>query len=156
MTPAKVTESQITLPVPAGLPAGVMGVQVIQQLQIGTPPEPHPGFDSNVVAMVLHPVITPVSATAALISVTITPLVQPGQRVTLLLNEATIPPPSPPAAYSFTLPSPEVATGALNFDITKVPSGSIQYFIRVSVDGAESLLDLNPASPTFGPAWLLR
>jgi len=151
VTPAKVTESTITLPVPAGLPAGVLGVQVIQQLQIGTPPESHSGFDSNVVAMVLHPVITPVSATGTEISVTITPTVQPGQRVTLLLNEATIPPPSPPAAYSFTLPPPAVATGTLNFDITKVPPGSIQYFIRVAVDGAESLLDLDPASPTFGP-----
>jgi len=151
VTPAKVTESTITLPVPAGLPAGVLGVQVIQQLQIGTPPESHSGFDSNVVAMVLHPVITPVSATGTEISVTITPTVQPGQRVTLLLNEATIPPPSPPAAYSFTLPPPAVATVTLNFDITKVPPGSIQYFIRVAVDGAESLLDLDPASPTFGP-----
>jgi hypothetical protein len=151
VTPAKVTNTTISLPVPSSLPAGVLGVEVIQQLQIGTPPQPHPGFDSNVAAMVLHPVITPVTATSTQVTVNITPTVQPGQRVTLLLNQATLPPPSSPAAYTFTLPPPTASTSTLNFAITGVQAGGTQYFIRVSVDGADSLLDLDPTSSTFGP-----
>jgi len=151
VAPPTVTDKAIILPVPAGLRAGVQGVQVIQQLQMGTPPQPHPGFESNVAAMVLHPVITPLTATATQISVKITPTVQPAQRVTLLLNEATNPPPSPPAAYTFTLPPLTVSTSSLNFTIAKVQAGGTKYFIRVLVDGAESLLDLDPASVTFGP-----
>jgi hypothetical protein len=149
--PPTVTDKAIMLPVPAGLPAGVQGVQVVQQIQMGTPPQPHPGFDSNVAAMVLHPVINPLTATTTGITLTIVPAVQPAQRVTLLLNEATIPPPSPPAAYTFTLPPLTSSTSTLNFTITGVPPGATQYFIRVAVDGAESLLDLDPTSVSFGP-----
>jgi hypothetical protein len=151
VVPAKVTKTTITLPVPVNLPAGVQGVQVVQQLQLGTPPKPHPGFESNVTAMVLHPVITPQTASAALIVVKIAPSVQPSQRVTLLLNEATIPPPPSPASYTFTLPPLTASTNLLNFNLTGVQAGGTTYFIRVTVDGAESPLDLNPSSATFGP-----
>ena len=151
VAPAKVTPTTITLPVPAGLQAGVLGVKVIQQIPMGTPPQPHPGFQSNVAAMVLHPVVTPVSATTTQITVNITPAVEPAQSVTLLLNEASLPPPSPLAAYSFTLPPPLVSTGTLNFPVTGIPAGPTPYFIRVAIDGAESLLDLDPASLTYGP-----
>jgi hypothetical protein len=151
VTPPTVTDKAIILPVPGSLPAGLQGVQVIQQMQMGTPPQPHPGFESNVAAMVLHPVITPVTATSTQITVNIAPAVQPAQRVTLLLNEATIPPPSPPAAYTFTLPPPTTSTSSLTFTLTNVQGGGTTYFIRVAVDGAESLLDLDPTSSTFGP-----
>lgn len=146
-----VTATTITLPMPAGVAAGLQSVQVIQQLDLGTPAKLHPGFESNVAAMVLHPIITPGLATSAQIVVGINPAVQPGQRVTLLLNEATIPPPSPPAAYSFVLPSVTAPTGSLSFVVSNLKAGGTQYFIRIAVDGAESLLDLNRASMTFGP-----
>ena len=151
VTPPTVTAKAIILPVPAGLPAGVQGVQVVRQLQIGTPPQQHPGFDSNVAAIVLHPVIAPGPVSSTQITVNITPAVQPGQRVTLLLNEATLPPPSSPAAYAFTPPPPMTSTSILNFAITGIQAKGTQYFIRVAVDGAESLLDLDPTSSTFGP-----
>ena len=147
--PAIVTNSTITMPIPAGVQAGVLGVQVIQQLQVGTPPKSHPGFDSNVLAMVLHPVITPGTVSSTQITVNITPAVQAGQRVALLLNQVKLPPPPAlPAAYTFTLPPPTASTSTLNFAITGVLGGGTQYFIRVSVDGAES--PLNP-DPTIGP-----
>ena len=145
VTPPTVTDKAIILPVPASLSAGVQGVQVIQQVPMGTPPEAHPGFESNVAAMVYHPVITPLSATSAQISVKITPAVQPNQRVALILNEATTPPPTPAAAYTFLLPPLASSATTLNFPITNVQGGGTQYFIRVSVDGAESPLDLDPA-----------
>lgn len=149
--PIPYTDTLITLPVPAGLQAGLQGVQVIQQLQLGKPPKAHSGFSSNVAAMVLHPVITPGTVTPAKVDVTISPAVNAGQRVSLLLNEATLPPPASPAAYTFALPPVTASTTALSFAISNVQAGGTQYFIRVSVDGAESLLDFNPASPTFGP-----
>ena len=151
VAPTKVTPSTITLSVPASLPAGVLGVQAIQQLEMGTPPQLHPGFQSNVAAMVLHPVITPVSANSTQITLNITPTVEATQRVSLLLNESTLPPPSPPAAYTFTLPPLTVSTSSLTFNLKNVQGGGTSYFIRVAVDGAASLLDLDPASLTFGP-----
>lgn len=152
VTPPTVTENAIILPVPAGLQAGVLGVQVIQQLQIGTPPQPHSGIESNVASMVLHPVIVPSSATAAQIVVTVSPQAQQQQRVTLMLNQAgSLPAGTTPAAYNFQLLPLAASTNTLTFPISGVQGGGTTYFIRVAVDGAESPLDLNPASPTYGP-----
>jgi len=150
VTPPVVTENAIIMPVPPGVQAGVLGLQVVQQLQLGHPAEPHPGWESNVVALVLQPVLSGPSITGSTLSVSVAPDVQPGQRVTLLLNQKpAISPPPPPIAYSFPLPPFSVATGTLTCDITGVASGA--YFIRAKVDGAESPLDLDPSSPTFGP-----
>jgi hypothetical protein len=150
VTPPTVTEKAIIMPVPANAQAGLLGLQVIQQVELGTPPVPHSGFESNVAAVVLHPVILPTSATTAQIVVSITPPVQVQQRVTLLLNEATTPPPPAPAAYSFSLPPVTATTSSLTFAISGV-GGGITFFVRVTVDGAESPLDLDPTSSTYGP-----
>jgi hypothetical protein len=151
VAPATVTDKAIILPLPPGLAAGVQALQVIQQLSIGTPAQPHSGFESNLAPFVLHPVIVTVTASSVQISVNITPAVQQGQRATLLLNEATTPPPSSPAAYSFSLNPLTGSTSTLTFNLTNVQAGGTKYFIRVAIDGAESLLDLDPASATFGP-----
>ncbi len=151
VVPTTVTAKAIIVPVPANTPAGVLGLQVIQQLQLGTPPLPHSGFESNVVALVLHPVIVSATATSTKVTVKVSPQVQQGQRATLLLNEATTPPPAVPAAYTFSLPPLAAATNTLTFTISGVQGGGTNYFIRVAVDGAESPLDLNPSSSTFGP-----
>lgn len=151
VTPPTVTNTAIILPVPPNLPAGVLGLQVIQQIQIGTPPLPHSGYESNVVAMVLHPVISSATSTSTVLTVNVSPQAQQGQRATLLLNEATTPPPAVPAAYSLSLPPLTAATGTLTFDVSSVQGGGTDYFIRVTIDGAESPLDLKPSSPTFGP-----
>jgi hypothetical protein len=150
-TPPTVTNNAIIMPVPANAQAGVLGLQVIQQLELGTPPVPHSGYESNIVALVLHPVIVPTSATSTQIIMNITPPVQQGQRVTLLLNEATLPPPASPAAYSFSLPPVTATTSTLTFTISGVQGGGTVYFIWVTVDGADSPLDMNPSSSTYGP-----
>jgi hypothetical protein len=157
VTPLVVTATSITMPVPAGLQAGVLGLQVIQQLLLGDPAEPHPGWESNVVALVLQPVLSSPSVVLSTLSVTVSPEVQPGQRVTLLLNQNPPPPPPPPptppqptpTAYSFNLPPLTTPTTSLTCDITGVASGV--YFIRARIDGAESPVDLDPSSPNFGP-----
>jgi hypothetical protein len=151
VAPTIVTAAAIIMPVPTNSPAGVVGLQVIQQIQIGTPPLPHSGFESNVVALVLHPVIVSATSTGSQVTVNVSPQVQQGQRATLLLNEATTPPPAVPAAYTFSLPPLAAATSTLIFTISGVKGGGTDYFIRVTVDGAESPLDLNPGSSTFGP-----
>jgi hypothetical protein len=147
VTPPVVTENAIIMPVPAGVQAGVLGLQVVQQLQLGHPAEPHPGWESNVVALVLQPVLSGPSITGTTLSVGVNPDVQPGQRVTLILNQIPTTSPPTPTAYSFDLPPFTVATGTLACDVTGVASGV--YFIRAKVDGAESPLDL--ASPGGGP-----
>ena len=149
VTPPVVTENAIIMPVPAGVQAGVLGLQVVQQLQLGHPAEPHPGWESNVVALVLQPVLSGPSITGTTLSVTVNPNVQPGQRVTLILNQNSTTSPPTPTAYSFNLPPLTVATGTLTCDITGVAGGV--YFIRAKVDGAESPLDLDSSSPGFGP-----
>jgi hypothetical protein len=150
VTPPTVTATAIQLPVPAGVPAGVLGVQVIQQRAMGTPGKPHAGVESNVVAMVLQPVISNVQYAAGNVTFDVAPDGQIGQRVSLLLNEATAPPPMAPAAYTFTLPPLAMVSSGYSFDMTGVQTGTT-YFARLAVDGAESPLDLDPTSPTFGP-----
>jgi hypothetical protein len=148
-TPPVVTENAIIMPVPAGVQAGVLGLQVVQQLLLGDPAEPHPGWESNVVALVLQPVLSSPSVVLMTLSVTVNPEVQPGQRVTLMLNQNSTTSPPTPTAYSFNLPPFTVASGTLTCDIAGVASGV--YFVRAKVDGAESPLDLDPASSSFGP-----
>jgi hypothetical protein len=149
VTPPVVTESAIILPVPVGVQAGVLGVQVVQQLLLGDPKEPHPGWESNVVALVLQPVLSSPSITGTTLSVNINPQIQPGQRVALLLNQNPVAMPPAPAAYSFTFAPFTAPAASLSCDLTGVTSGV--YFLRAQVDGAESPLNLDPSSPTFGP-----
>ena len=148
--PATVTDTEITLPIPAALPAGIQGLQVLEQLEMGTPPQLHNGIESNIVPFVLCPVLSAPVPSAAQITITVTPIARQNQRATLLLNEATTPVPPNPAAYSFSLPPLPSDTGSLTFPISGV-KGATTYFIRVQIDGATSPLDLNPLSLTFGP-----
>jgi len=173
VTPAAgdVSETQITILIPATLSAGVQGVQVIQRTLMGLPPTPHRGVESNVAAFVLRPRIEalgvdnpqsdPSGLFSATVNVTVSPAVGETQRVVLLLNElmpALVSPPvtgdSTPLAYSFNAPSrvllsPPGPTEHLTIPISGVRAGI--YLVRVQVDGAESPLiaDPNPASPTF-------
>ena len=155
VTPPTVTANSIQMPVPAGMQAGVLAVQVVQQMAMGTPNQPHPGLESNVAPMVLHPVITIGSADATQITVSIAPAVQVNQKVALMLNQVVPPSPlppmgPPPAAYTFMTTPLTAALSSISFPIAGV-AGGMNYFVRVSVDGAESLLDLDPGSLTFGP-----
>ena len=84
--------NRIRFTVPAGLRAGIQGIQVVHHFLLGTPPVPHPGLESSPIGFVLSPVLTrltrAVQATprAILITATFTPAVAKTQRVTLLLR----------------------------------------------------------------------
>ena len=145
-TPLAVSDREITLALPPDMPAGVQGLQVLQHISMGIPPQPHRGFESNVAAFVLRPTITAETATSALVTLKMSPKVHKGQRAVMLLNRQSA---GPPVAYSFTGPPAPAETDTLEVPISGVSAGA--YFIRVQVDGAESAVDLDPASPSFGP-----
>lgn len=151
LTPAIVSDTQLSLAVPADVPAGVRALQVTQSVMLGSPPVAHPTTASNAQGFVLRPVITtPVTGTATEIALTVTPGALEGQTAVLLLNEATTPPPPTPAAFTFALTPLAADASTISFPLSGVTTG-IAYFVRVQIDGAESPLDLNPASPTYGP-----
>jgi len=154
VTPAQVSDTKISLVLPASLRAGVQGAQIKQQLMISTPPSAHRGFESNVAAFVLVPTITILNATATKVRIKFNPKVGKKQRVVLLLNEFNPPTNRAARAYQFDAanrdtPAEPDETDTLDFAISGVVSG--KYIVRVQVDGAESSLDVdtNPLSPTF-------
>jgi hypothetical protein len=161
--PQEVSETQISLPLisplfpPDSLRAGVQAVQVIHELNIGTPADPHRGFESNVAAFVLHPSIKKdvngnydISITnlqadlgntkKAKMIIKLNPKVGQRQRVVLLINEfqsASV----PVHAYSFNAALRDSDTDTIEFQIVTVAPG--EYLVRIQVDGAESSLDVD-------------
>jgi hypothetical protein len=130
----------------------------VQELDLGTPNEPHRGFESNVAAFVLAPRITTTPATpgdpldatrGSPLVLDIDPPVRWSQQVRLLIGEHTVtrpprpppPPGDPPTSASVSVPIP-----------AEFPVGT--YLLRVQVDGAESALDVStdPNNPQYiGP-----
>ncbi|HSB10232.1 MAG TPA: DUF4255 domain-containing protein [Blastocatellia bacterium] len=171
---ADVTDTQIIVPIPASLRAGIQGVQVIHRTLLGEPPTPHRGFESNVAAFVLRPVIIdPIGVSdlqdsggglrSANLNLTVHPAIGDTQRVVLMLNEF-IPIASPPSevaaqSYGFTAPvrtslqsppaGPTGASETISIPISGVKAGS--YLLRVQVDGAESPLGSDAAGQYVSP-----
>jgi hypothetical protein len=170
-----VSETQIILPIPASLQAGVQAVQVIHRLLMGEPPTPHRGVESNVAAFVLRPrIVEPVVVAnlqiaendlrSADINLTVRPAIGDAQRVVLLLNEINLPVTSPPGpeaiaqSYSFNAPSripvspptgPPGASESITIPISGVKVGT--YLVRIQVDGAESPLGTDAAGQYSSP-----
>ncbi|HEV7473377.1 MAG TPA: DUF4255 domain-containing protein [Pyrinomonadaceae bacterium] len=167
--PTSVVDTEIRVTLPVDLRAGVQGLQVEQLFLMGTPAVPHRGFESNVAAFVLAPIITLPAPPAFLqtsvdpqtnlidgtITVTFTPKIAKPQRVRMMLNEFHAPNTRAALSYVFNAPNEngiaanQQETGTIVFVITKVAAAD--YLIRVQVDGAESPLehDVDPLSPTF-------
>ncbi len=68
------------------------------------------------------------------------------RRVVLLLNERAA---SDPESHAFSLSPRAGDTDTVIVSVEGTRAG--EYFVRLQVDGAESLLDPDPASPAFGP-----
>ena len=97
--------------------------------------------------MVVRPTITNVTAPASTQLTVDTDLpIGNTQRVLLLLNENIG---SNAAAYTFLAAPRSTDTNSLTIPIGGVKPG--EYFVRLQVDGAESLLNLDPAGGDFGP-----
>jgi uncharacterized protein DUF4255 len=152
-TPSAVNPTQISLPVPAGIHAGVQGVQVLQKILMGTPSVLHRGLESNIAPFVLRPTIQSATATTlpppggTNVKLTLSPNIGVGQRAVLLLNNVAA---SPAKAYT-SLPVVSAAdSNQITINIANVPAGN--YLVRVQVDGAESVLNVDPVTHQFtGP-----
>lgn len=155
--PVDISETQITIPLPAGLQAGVQGLQVIHQMLMGTPPVLHKGVESNLVAFVLHPAITKkvtisnIKGTgsaprSADLTIEINPTIGKNQRVILLLNEISG---GDAASYTFVDESRNTDTSTIIIPVRGVKAAD--YLVRVQVDGAQSQLitDTDESSPTY-------
>jgi Pvc16 N-terminal domain len=144
------SETRITVPLPATLQPGLHSVQVVHRVDFGTgfPSDPHRGVESNVAAFVLAPQITTPAPIAAprstTLTLTISPPVGRAQRAALLAGSATISIPARPAAGPATTPT-------LDFPIPADFATGTQ-LLRVQIDGAESPLEVDGsgqyASPT--------
>jgi hypothetical protein len=149
------TDTRLVVALPAGVRAGVQSVQVKHGFDFQTPNEPHRGLESNVVAFVLHPVFGGVALAPApagtspyggSATLTVTPVPAREQRIVLLLNRTS---PAVPSSYSFTANPRANDAAPVVVPVKNLARG--EYFVRVQVDGAESPLDLDPASAGFGP-----
>jgi hypothetical protein len=159
--PSDVSGTRIEVGVPAGVRAGVTALRVVHRRLMGEPPQPRLAGQSNVFPVVVQPSLVPASIVvhdvdgaplrSGGIAVTVDPPVGSRQQVTLMLNAV---PGGTGGSYVF---EDERRDGVLEPDETPdldipfsgVPAGS--YFVRITVDGAETPLttDTN-AGPTEG------
>lgn len=156
--PREVEDERVSLTIPGDLRPGVHGVQVVQYAHIGTPPAPHPGFESNAVAFDLNPKTTASVSNlqgsgdaprSADIRIGFDPKVGKSQRVVLMLNEYRPPTDRPARAYSFAVPPRKPADPDANTDESSFIQVHVDglrpgtYMVRVQVDGARSPLRFN-------------
>jgi hypothetical protein len=150
--PTSATDAQMTLTLPGDVPAGARVLRITRLYQLGIPATPHSADVSGAGAFTLQPTITAAPTLASgNVTVSVNPIARQGQTVILLLNEATVPAPLKPFAYSVTLAALPADTNTLTFPVAPIQGGGKVYFVRVQIDGAESGLDLTQGSPTFGP-----
>jgi len=168
-TPTKITGSQITVPVPAGLLAGAQTVQVVQSLMLGNPAVPHSSIESDPAGFLLLPNILASSVVDAQgagsdprsgeLEIDLDLAVGASQTVLVLLNQMVPSPPQAPAAYSFPVPprvsleSPPAVSPAPTTQLTVPFSGVTAgtYLIRVQVDAAQSPLTQTSGGAFSGP-----
>jgi hypothetical protein len=169
LTPSAASATQLTVTLPAGVPAGTQTAQVSQLALLGSPPVAHAGGVQSVPApFTLLPLIRrsgspPVyqitrqtgvgSPPADTVTVVLDPAVQAGQRAILALRPQAAG--ARPTLFDATLFTEGTATATaptntLIFPIGIPPAGT--YFVQVIVDRAESPLDtdgsLHPSGPT--------
>ncbi len=146
--PEDVFNHHITLVLPATLSAGIQGVQVVHQLNIGIPPTLHRGVESNVAAFVLLPIIEtsplPNVVQGNILTLEVTPPITRRQRVSIMLGEQEIKIPQRPD-------SAPVSTTQLEFPIP-VGFGAGDFLLRLRIDGAESVLSVDEITGEYnGP-----
>jgi hypothetical protein len=154
--PTEVEPARVVFTLPAGVSAGTRGLQVVLLRDMGTPPVPHRGAESNVFPFVLHPSLTAdpvktvgstvvvdgVTLVTGTLTLTVEPAMGQAQRVALLLNQVQTGPLPPSGSYVFAAPSRDPAgppaSAAITIAFSNVAEGT--YFVRVRVDGATSEL----------------
>jgi hypothetical protein len=145
--PDQLTDTSLVVPVPPGVPAGVLGVQVR-----------HQRAESVAAPLLVRPrVAGPVTAVAGDGRVEVTVPVEPpvgrGQRVQLLLAEHPPPTDRLPRAYAVPAPPADPAGPAESAQVVVPVRDAVpgDYLVRVQVDGAQSVLATGPDGAYTGP-----
>jgi hypothetical protein len=145
VTPDTVQDAAVRVTIPATLLAGMRGVRITRRVMFGSPGDPHQGIQSNLATFIVLPtLVTPPTSThlGTTLTLTVNPPVGRQQRATVLIGGQSIEIGARPAsapATSTTLAFPIPAGFA------PVPApGAV---LRVSIDGAESRMQPNPAPP---------
>lgn len=163
--PADISDSSVTIALPAGLQAGVHGAQIVHEISMGSPPVPHLGIESNLCPFVLSPEITALASTGSVagsdveLQLTVNPAVGEEQRVAVILNElvpVASPPlenPPTPRSYRFDV-SPEPSSPPAPQTNLAIPVDGVAagiYILRILVDGAASALETDTDGRYNGP-----
>jgi hypothetical protein len=161
---ADVSDTQIALTIPSALRAGVIPVQVVHQVLMGSPPVPHLGITSNVAAFVLRPQISsvavinpqtdPAGLRSAVLRFQIAPFVGDAQIVVAILNEFHPPAGREALTYAFAVPSRITLSPPQSSEFIDVPIASVEpgaYVLRVQIDGAQSPLTVDGAGLFSSP-----
>lgn len=155
-TPLAPGGGRVSVPLPAGLPAGINTLRAVQQVVVVQSEPARNIVDSNVALFYLQPVIRQsppgtylVSAGAGgSVTVQLDPALLDTQKVQLLLNEVAPPAGKSPLSFTFDAAQAQIAAHAVTFTTFNTRPGG--YWVRVRVDGAESVLDpANPAQVTL-------
>jgi hypothetical protein len=142
-----ITDNRILIKVPDKLDAGIIQVQVIHPLILGSQSAEHDGgFESNVASFVLSPMIiteSPIEVSRGDdLSLNIEPVVASRQRVDILIGD-----------YTFSVPPESLGQPANSLTIkipNNFPTGT--FLLRIRIDGAESFLDLDNNNEFIGPS----
>jgi hypothetical protein len=160
VAPTSLAEGEVRLDLstlPAGaLRSGVQGVQLIYPVVMSPTRTIGSAVESNVAPFVLRPSITNVaigavsgsgsSPRSTTFTLTIDPEVGRLQKGVMMLNELDPAPGSAARAYTFAIASLDTAGAPESSPTIEVPVSGIaagSYLVRVQIDGAESLLELD-------------
>ncbi|MEZ0449718.1 DUF4255 domain-containing protein [Cellulomonas sp. ICMP 17802] len=123
------------------VPAGLLAASVVQRARPGPPlsPPPRTLARSNVLPVLVRPVVGATSATATVVSIGISPALRPGQRCEVDLARRT---PLDGVANTVSVQLAPIAPGTppsstIQLDRADVPDGD--WLVRVVVDGAQSM-----------------
>ncbi|WP_294533195.1 DUF4255 domain-containing protein [uncultured Rhodoblastus sp.] len=163
------TDARALIALPADLPAGVIGVELVRALDIGAPPVKDVN-ESNLGVFLHQPIFKrtgpapgapdivlgaadPGPPPSRPLDIRLLPPPLPGQDVRVLLNE--IPESAQRRGYSF---PGDIGTDPLNdpvrFNLSGMANGT--YLARVRVDGAETPLDTDASGGFNGPTILVN
>jgi hypothetical protein len=146
--PEQVSDTRLTVDLPAEVRAGVIGVQVAHPRLVGTPGVERGGAESAAVPLVVRPSVTATATSSgavggSVLTLQVAPPVARRQRVLVLLNEHRPPANRPARGYVLTAPPAEAGDPDPRPSV-RVPAPEVvagTYVVRVQVDGAESVLE---------------
>jgi hypothetical protein len=158
LNPQSLSEAEVLVDLasapPGSLRAGAQSLQLV--IAAGNGGGPRRTVESSAAAFILRPLIEDLRVENlegdadeprdADLVVTVNPVIGMQQKVVLMLNRQTL---QEPTAYSFASEVREADSPEVRFRLQGIRVGT--YLVRVQVDGAESLLevDANPDSPTY-------